>query len=73
MSIITLHASHVTAPQCHPLDGSPQTLHGSNFCSPNTHIWLLSLLIVVVVVVLVAGVDEVAVVRVAGVGVVAVY
>jgi hypothetical protein len=25
----TLHASQVTAPQCHPLEGSPQTLHGS--------------------------------------------
>ena len=32
---LTLHASQVTAPQCQPLDGSPQTRHGSNLSSAN--------------------------------------
>ena len=38
--IITLHASHVRAPQFEPLDGSPQTLHAGSVL----HIWLLSFL-----------------------------
>jgi hypothetical protein len=45
-----LHASQVTAPQCHPLDGSPQTLHGSKRSSLTNNPMLVSSAILTVAV-----------------------